>query len=232
MPESLLLLKTQKNEVFDILLNESLEPADFTWSQERGELLPNLLVSRLNYRSGHFYFKFDFALSSHGRNFVYYCIFTPGGKTILHKDYPDDWTQQKEHIRSWAKRLKQEIEAPDLWQEIEKYRPTFSLVPPSKLLNEPIPAYEAEDIGESLRGLAGKIESQFKLSSEQTEFVRSKLNYLADAAKRQGRLDWVHTCIGVLITVAMGLALAPEEAGRLWQLVRNLLGKFIHLIGH
>ena len=231
MQESLLLLKTQKNEVFEILLNEGLEPANFTWSQEKGEILPNLIVSRLDYRDGHFYFKFDFALSSRSRNFAYFCIFTPGGETIIYKNFPDDWVQQKAHVRSWAKLLKHEIEAPDLWQEIEKYRPTFSLVPPAKLLNEPIPAYEAEDIGEALQQLADKIEGQFNLSSEQNEFVRSKLDYLADAAKRQGRLDWVHTCIGVLITIAMGVAMAPEEASKLWQLAKSLLGKFIHMIG-
>jgi len=231
MQESLLLLKTQKNEVFEILLNEGLEPANFTWSQEKGEILPNLIVSRLDYRGGHFYFKFDFALSSRSKNFAYFCIFTPGGETIVYKDFPDDWVQQKAHIRSWAKLLKHEIEAPDLWQEIEKYRSTFSLVPSEELIDEPIPAYEVEQIIEALHLLAEKIKEQFKLTSEQNEFVRSRLDYLADAVKRQGRFTWVHTCIGVLMAIALKLALSPEAASLLWQLAKSLLGRFIHLIG-
>jgi hypothetical protein len=229
MQEKHLLLTTQKNEIYEILLATGLEPADFSWSEEAGINHPALAVSRLKYRDGHFYFQFDFI--THTGTLRHYSSFSPGKEQAVEDYYADSWIAQVAAAREWVSFLKREIDAPDLWLEIKKYQATFSLVPPAKLLNEPIPTYEADQIGEALRLLTGEIKKQFKLTTKQNEFVRSKLDYLADAAKRQPRLDWVHTCIGVLITIAMGLAMAPAEASKLWQLTKELLGKFVHLIG-
>lgn len=227
MSESQVLLKTQKNEIFEILRGAGLEPADFSWSEEESLISEDLIVSRLKYRDGRFYYQFDFSERTEAH--WYEC--SPGQGIAVQSEYTATWAQQLYQTNTWANLLKSEIDAPDLWQEIEKYRATFSLAPPEKLLNEPIPAYEAEKIGDSLRVLAEDMKKHFELTQQQNEFVRSKLDYLVEAAKRQGRLDWVHTCIGVLITIAMGLAMSPEEASKLWEFARNLLGQFIRLIG-
>jgi hypothetical protein len=134
-------------------------------------------------------------------------------------------------VREWLGYLKREIEAPDLWAEMGKYKTSVSLALPAQLLNEPISASEAEEIAEKIEILAEKIEQQFQLTSEQDKFVRNRLNYLAEAAKRQRSSDWVHTSIGVFVTIAMSLALAPERAKELWLLFKVILGGFIHLIG-
>lgn len=217
-----LLLKSHKNEVFHILQGANLDPANFSWSEVQSSTSARpLIVSRLDYRDGHFYFQFD--------NDV--CIFSPGeGRAVQHLS-TSFWEGQIEYTQKWAYRLKQEIDTPNLWQELEKYRPTFSLVPPEQLLNEPIPSYEVDEIVDKINELSDKMEQLFELTEEQNKFIRSRLKYLAEAAKRQGRLDWVHTCIGVLVTIATALAMAPAETTRLWQLVKNLLGGFIRLIG-
>ncbi len=229
MAEKLLLLKTQKNKIFEILQKEGLESADFRWSEEASIYASYLIVNRLTYRDTDFYYQFDFS----GKDGYHLCEYSPGNDMKVQTAEPLDWDSQLYFAKIWASCLKKGIDAPDFWQELEKYQTTFSLSLPTKfkLLNEPIPAYEVEQIIKALNLLKREIKKQFKLSSEQNEFVSQKLDYLADAAKRQGRFDWVHTCIGVLITIAMGLAMAPQEASRLWELVKNLLGKFIHLIG-
>ena len=229
MAEKLLLLKTQKNEIFEILQEEGLEPADFNWSEEESIHSADLIVSRLTYRDTDFYYQFDFF----GKDRYHTCEYSPGGEKKVQTAEPVDWHTQLRIAKIWASCLKKEIDAPDLWQELEKYQATFSLALPTKfkLLNEPIPAYEVEQIVKALDALKQEIKEQFKLTKEESEFVTRKLDYLADAAKRQGRLDWVHTCIGVLITIAMGLSMAPTEASKLWLLVKELLGKFMHLIG-
>lgn len=79
--------------------------------------------------------------------------------------------------------------------------------------------------------LAEKIQEQFKLNEEQSKFVRSKLNYLADAAKRQPRRDWEFMFIGVFVNIAFYLVLEPVKAQQLWQLVKSIVGGFIHFIG-
>ena len=213
------LLKSQKNEVFKILQKVGLEPANFSWTTQQ---VQDIRVPRLNYLDGKYYFRFG------ERN---QGIYSPGTERIVQEVSVHLWAELTKWVKDWASSLKREIEVPDLWQEMEKYKTSVSLALPEQLLNEPIPTYEAEQIADKLHELANEIEKQFQLTEDQNQFVRSKLTYLVDAAKRQRSVDWVHTSIGVSITIMLGLALAPDRAKELWQLIESLLRGFIHLIG-
>jgi hypothetical protein len=228
MPEKQTLSKTQKNEIFNILQDAGLEPSDFSWLEEEGEYL-DIVVSKLVYRDEEFYFKFD--LNEEGENEPLSCAFSPGINMLSESYAVESWIEQKRFVENWANILRNEIFAPDMWQELEKYKDTFSLAPSEKIIDDQIPYYEVEQITEALHLLAKKIEEQFKLTSEQNEFVRSRIDYLVDAVKRQGRFTWVHTCIGILMGIALKLALPPEDASLLWQLAKSVLGKFIHMLG-
>lgn len=223
MAQDYTLLKTQKNEVFMILRERGFEPANFSWVAHYLQV-SDTLVSRLNYLDGKYYFQFEM-YGEEG-----YCVFSPGQEMAVHSEPAPFWMGQKNSVKFWSDYLKREIDAPDLWGEMEKYKTSVSLALPEQLLNEPIPANEAEKISEQLSSLADKIEKKFELTNEQNQFVRSKLNYLAEAAKRQRSMDWAHTLIGVSVTIAMGLALAPDQAKELWELMR-MLGELIHLFG-
>ena len=230
MAEDHKLLKTQKNQVLSIIYKAGLEAANFSWTTQQ---IPdtsapppykNIQVPRLNYLDGEHYFRFE----------KYSCTFSPGAKkTVQHEAgaTSESFGGQLYYVGKWARCLKREIEAPDLWKEMGKYGATVSLALPEQILNEPIPAYEAEQIADKLQQLAGKMEQQFELNDEQNKFVRNKLNYLTEAAKRQRSMDWVHTSIGVFVTIAMAIALVPDKVKEFWQLVQSLFGEFIHLIG-
>jgi len=224
------LLKTQKNQVLNIIYKAGLEPANFSWTTQQ---IPHtsvpppykiIQVPRLNYLDGEHYFRFE----------KYSCTFSPGAKKAVQHEAgatSESFGGQLYYVDKWARCLKREIEAPDLWAEMEKYKTSISLTIPEQLLNEPIPACEAEKISEKLSLLADKIEEHFELKDGQNQFVRAKLNYLAEAVKRQRSVDFVYTVIGVSVTIAMGLALAPDRAKEFWELMRSLMGGFIHLIG-
>jgi len=227
MAESYTLLKKQKNDVFKILQQAGLEPADFSWHSIRSEATREGIVSKLLYRDPQFFFQFDYYYGGS----IFLPLFTPASDKRIERPVRAVWGRVLDYVKDWAGALKLEIDLPDMWQEIDKYRATFSLSPPVELVNEPIPGYEADEIASKVQLLVDKIEESFQLQDEQQQFVNSKLTYLADAAKRQGRLDWVHTFIGVIVTIAMALSLAPDEANRLWALVKEFLGQFVYLIG-
>ncbi len=227
MPDRQTLTKIQRNQVLEILLKAGLEPTHFSWNEVRSEFEIKI-VSKLKHRNDKHYFKFDYS-SDYG----HYGIYSPGAQILNVSCSPGDWEDQLNNVQQWAKILKKELESPDLWKELEKHQATFSLALPAKLnlLNDPIPVHEAEQIIKALNSLRREIKKQLKLSSEQNEFVSEKLGYLADAVKRQGRLDWVYTCIGVLATILVGLTLSPESASIFWQLAKSFLSRFIHMIG-
>jgi len=226
------LLKTQKNEIFTLIQDYDLEPANSIWnnatikvsSPNQGLVRGRYRVPRLIYKNSDFYFQFELYPGGHK------CLFSPGRDKPFNSEIHGSWVHLTNCIKEWLHNLKREIEAIDLWAEMEKYKTSVSLTLPEQVLNEPISVYEAERIADKLQELADKIEELFQLTKEQSQFVRSKLTYLSEVAKRQRSIDWVHTSIGVFATIAMGLALAPDQAKKLWELMKSIVG-FIHLIG-
>jgi hypothetical protein len=214
------LLRSQRRQVFEILREIGLEPADFSWAQ-RGELGDTILVSRLRYREEAYYFQFSwYELSS-------WCVLCPGRYRSVEYEHPMNWKEQEASFRAWAQCLKREIESPDPWAEMAKYRMTIGADLPEKVLNEPISAYEAEQVIRGLARLAARIQKELSPSERGMALVHAKLEYLAEAAKRQRSRDWVYTALGVCVTVAMGLSQPPERAGALWQLMKGEIGQFI-----
>jgi hypothetical protein len=224
MSETHELLKSQKNDVFEFIKRAGLEPANFSWTdihiRGKGKIFP-----RLNYLDGNYYFVFGLRDEGH------FCLFSPAAEQTLQGVVTGSWAYQMNYFNMWLNYLEREIKAPDLWAEMGKYKTSVSLALPEQLLNEPISASEAEEIAEKMGILADMIEKQFQLTAEQDKFVRNKLNYLAEAAKRQRSSDWIYTSIGVFISIATALTLSPERGKELWLLFKSILGGFIHLIG-
>ncbi len=213
------LLKSQKNEVFNILQVENLPLSDFKWGTV-GD------YSTLNYKNREFYFDFEI----HDQE-TFYFEYSPGKGARKASFKTEFWQDVLDHVGFWANNLKREITAPDLWEEFKKYKTSFSLVPSEEIVNGNIPFHEVEKIIEALHSLESEIKERFELDDQQDQFVHSKLEYLEDAVKRQGRYDWVHTCIGVLLPLAFQLALNSEAREVLINLFKTFLGPYITLIG-
>jgi len=117
-------------------------------------------------------------------------------------------------------RLKEQ-EVPDLWEQLQKYAQQETFIGTAEISNTPFTFPEVENIISSLDRLNVQIENNFNLQGEQLAFVKREIEYLKEATKRQGRKDWMHTSIGVIVSIAMGLALSPEKAKLLWELVKS-----------
>ncbi|MFC1693675.1 hypothetical protein ACFL1R_09240 [Candidatus Latescibacterota bacterium] len=218
------LLKTQKNKVLNILQEQNLPLSDFKWKHSPYSITnDNCLI--LNYKDGKFYF--DFCIYKNKSDF---CRYSPA-ETRYTLDIPTtSWGVMLANVTKWAYCLKREIEAPDLWEEFEKYRTSFSLVPSGEIVNENIPYHEAERIIEAIHSLESEIAKKFELDEQQIKFVNSKLEYLEGAVKRLGRLDWVSICMATFMSIASHLALNPEEAVKLGNLFKTYFEPFFQLL--
>ena len=222
MVKKFTLLRSQRSRVFEMLQEAGLEPAEFSWAKE--EIVGNIVVSRLNYREGTYYFQF----SSHELNA--WCVACPGRYRSVDYEYPKDWQEQEAIFRNWMSHLKREIEIPDPWNELAKYRMAVEGQAHDGAVNEPIPACEAEQIGQALTRLALQIGQELKLDGEAVTLVRGKFAYLAEAARRQRSQDWMYTALGICATTAMSLALSPEQTAALWRLLRGEVGRIVHVL--
>ncbi len=221
MVKKFTLLRSQRSRVFELLQEGQLEPAEFSWAKE--EIAGSILVSRLNHREGTYYFQF----SSHEMNA--WCIACPGRYRSMDYEYPKDWQEQEGIFRNWMRFLKREIEFPDYWGEMARYQAVLGVELPDSVVNEPLPAYEADRIKRALIRLGEQIGQELKLDGETVSLVRGKFAYLAEAARRQRSRDWVYTALGVCATTAMSLSLSPQGAAVLWGLVRTEIGRVVRL---
>lgn len=221
MVKKFTLLRSQRSRVFELLQEGQLEPAEFSWAKE--EIAGSILVSRLNYREGTYYFQF----SSHELNA--WSVVCPGRYRSMDYEYPKDWQEQEGVFRNWMRFLKREVEFPDYWGEMAKYQAVLGAAPPDSMVNEPIAAYEADRIERALTRLGEQIGQQLKLDGQAVTLVRGKFAYLAEAARRQRSRDWAYTALGVCATTAMSLPLSPEGAGALWGLIRTEVGRVVRL---
>ena len=124
-----------------------------------------------------------------------------------------------------------ELDQPDLWEDLAK----FQLPEAARLLadisNEAFTARQVDVIGEALKRVRAYLDSEVNLAPEHRVLVHDRLDYLVAAAKRQGRRDWLHTCLGVIVTIATAAGLAPNEVRAIWVIVKTSLSSVIPLIG-
>lgn len=216
------LLRSQKKKVYEILQEAGLEPAEFSWSKE--EIAGSIIVSKLSYRDGTWYFQFcSYELNA-------WSVASPGVYRSVDYEYPKNWEEQEGHFRNWAHCLKRERDTIDPWAELAKYKMVFALEGPEEMVNEPIAAVEAEQIGESLVRVCDRIVPELRLEGEQALLVRTRLGYLADAAGRQRSRDWAYTMLGICVSMAIALSLSEEMSVILWRLVESELGPFVRLV--
>ncbi len=221
MLRNFILLRSQRNRVYEILREAGLEPSEFAWSKEK--IAGVLLVSRLNHKDGTYYFQF----SSHEVNS--WCLACPGRFRWVEYEYPKNWEEQEDVFRRWVSSLKRELEAPDPWEELEHFTASLGVNLGEPGANEPIPAVEADQIGAQMARLGDRIVADFQLGEQEAAAVRSRLDYLAAAARRQRSRDWVHMVIGACATMAIACGLPREKMGKLWELIRGQLNGFIHM---
>ena len=229
------LLKTQKNEIFKLIQEQDgFSVSNFYWKDLLENKIHNpykrdFVFLKLHYKDSDFYYSFKCYGGYDGGE----CFgeFSPSSQKFIGREKIGDWYHQKLSVEKWLEYLQREVEEPDLWQEIEKYQEVLPLAPSDELVNEPIPAYEADIMNDRLMLLSEQITKEFKLQKEESQFVRQKLNYLADAARRQPRRDWENIAVSVIMSLAIQLALAPEQAKSLFELVKNTLKGVFHLMG-
>jgi hypothetical protein len=223
----MLLMKSQKNDVFELIQKSELDPFNFEWTTDsfRDESLAQYItVDKIVYKNSDYFFIFGFVGNEH------YAFFSPGDTTMIQEAYTGTWMIQKQWFRNWLIYLKREIHSPDLWQELSRYELSKGDRISDETTNAPFTVYQAEQIIDGINKLRFHIEEQFSLNEYENKLVNDKLDYLIDAAKRQGRMDWIHTAIGVTFTLAASLNMSPDQANTIWSFIKNAVSGVIQFL--
>lgn len=89
-------------------------------------------------------------------------------------------------------------------------------------------------IVDSLREVKEYLISNRQLTKLELAFIDVKLDSLVKASESSGRIQWLHTAIGVIVTIGIGIGLTSNEAKELFRvagrIIANLFGGDIPLL--
>jgi hypothetical protein len=209
------LLGSQKNEIARGMSKRGLSPSEFSW-EERRSTNYNQTIEALVHRRAKFYCAFDGWAGSR------ICICSPGTDAAVKESASvASWNAQHGAVVDWLNNVKREMEAPDPWSA------TFEGAAPIadqewEVDNTPVTDAERQAISARLRELETSIFATYRLSVEEKQVIQTRLAYLEEAAKRQGRKDWIHTAIGVSVTIGFSFATTPQLARDVLAVVSKL----------
>ncbi|OEU49714.1 MAG: hypothetical protein BA861_11140 [Desulfobacterales bacterium S3730MH5] len=227
MTEYQVLLKTQKNELFRIIEEVGLDASNFDWIEERiEEPERDHVISKLAYRGSAYFYGFDVTFAR------YLCRKCPGLQQPTGLAKFSGWSSVVANFTQWAKRVKKEIDTPDLWAEAQKYQSIFSLPVQDQTDRIPFSHTESEQIASALEEVERRIIDEFAPRADKIQFIQSKRSYLDSRAKRgYPRVDWMNLLMATTISIAASLSLSREQAHQLLRFQKEALAPVIHVFG-
>jgi hypothetical protein len=216
MPENLI-LKSQAKQVFDALKSNGLEPSEFALTKADSFGLPGLDVNRLVHNNTNYYFQFDF-----NKNNQHICSFSPGQQTNIEIQLPGNWELLWPYFLGWIAYLQREIATPDIWATLSG-ETKLSEIANSNLPNDSFSVDEQKLIQTSLQEIKIFLISNQSFDQDKLALIDARLNYLQAASERLGKKDWIIIAIGSLISLVIGLALAPDISRELFRLSSQTL---------
>ncbi|HUV03724.1 MAG TPA: hypothetical protein VMX94_01300 [Armatimonadota bacterium] len=226
MSERRLVLKTQKNEVLELIRQLDLDPSEFLWRECDSRKSANLVISKLIHRPTRFYYEFDFHKDQH------WARHSPAKDSAVDYHYPGSWSCQRQCFVTWLQCVKRETQAPDLWTTISEQKALVEAAS-AKVPNTPFSTGEQVYIATQLQEVKAYLLAYVEDSTCHQAFVEEQLDYVLENAKRQGRRDWAFMVIGILFSIAIQIGLPPDKARELFALatesLKHLLGNLLAL---
>jgi hypothetical protein len=129
---SRILLKSQKNEILNLIRESGLDPVFFSWKKHPSQQSPGNMISRLRYKQTDFFYAFEM------KGEVHHAVFSPARQSYIGSDYPVTWTRQKIIFSEWLENLIKEDNEPDMWKTVQGEdeqvgrEPTYIVTEPSE----------------------------------------------------------------------------------------------------
>jgi hypothetical protein len=193
-------------------LKKAVDPAMFTWEERKHEesiqmhgMTYTKASALLHAETGYFY-TFGY----------YYDSCSPGSDyerierlDILGGGVGKRWTHRIPAVLSWLGRLKDELEAPDMWGELFSGKaPAIqnALTPPEiRFTQEQIGLFSAE-----FQRIEQRIDDLHKLTQSQKEAIHDGFEEIKAEMKRFDVKDWVQMATGLLFNIMVGSALPRQ----------------------
>lgn len=205
--------------MFQTIQQHGFDPRDFERTEEirseqSGRTNHTFLVSAIIHPSSNYHFIFG----------AMHVTFSPGlFSRTQNEPSVRGWGMKQSLFEVWLRRLRQEVDAPDLWDSLKRERLLSDAASAPDLANTSFAEHELAMINRSLDEVKAYLLEGQQFSSEQQAFIEHEFSYLREASERVGRKDWLNLLAGALMSIVVSLALEPERARGLFAIAGTVL---------
>ncbi len=201
-----------------MLGSQGFDPREFDFVEDFPTSNATAWPALVHRPTGYF---FVFRQHQHG----YWVEFSPGSDKAVESYGTAGWDAAvRPKFLEWLGYLRRELDAPDVWGAL---RGEASLVASDvgDGDNEPFSEAERDAVRAQLREAKELIRGHYELSDTQFQALEARLDYLAGAVDRLGKLDWREAFVGAMLGLVVQ-AVVPVEP------IRQVLFFVSHGLGH
>ena len=170
--------KWKRNEIYQAIVEEELDPRDFRLEESEDEM-------RINHLRSPSYFLVDLKHPGH-----YVGTYLVGDSVVWPYPTSSAWQYLMPRISRWLSEVKRELEIPDLWAELQAEENLLGAGAEEAIENTPFTPDEQAEIAGRLYELTDQARNTYSLSDAQMRALEAKIDYLVEASARMGRIDW------------------------------------------
>lgn len=207
-----------KNQLFDAIEDMGLSPSLFKYEEDKDNH-GNVTSTWITFQGSEFGF-----FIYKGSNNTQFARVTPGEfEWIEYREF-SDWEDLLMFFNDWLEAVKQEINAIDKWERLEKELHEISL----NFSNEQdkFTVQEFEQVRIKIIAFKTGL-SSIGLEPSQLEIINQKLDHITELAKEMNKFDWKGLFIGSIVSIIIQLSLTPENANSIWHLLRQVFASYI-----
>lgn len=132
-------------------------------------------------------------------------------------------------LSAWLRKVKQEIETPDLWEQFRAQQKLFETIPTDADKNTVFTADEQIEIQTQLEKARIYAFNSCGFSEDELSRLNTKLDELIESSRHARRFEWRDQMIGALLG-AVASNLLPQEATL--DVLQTVIRSTSHLLGH
>jgi hypothetical protein len=222
IPENLL-LRSQVNELIKLAAGSGVPPAAIEFSRDLAK--PVLYVQmplRLAVRGTEFFFEIDYDPGKRGGR-QYKASRFPAGSPRTEVDLTPFWSTVVEYFGYWLRTVGRELGEPEPWLLLTGADALLAGVPLAQAAAETFDDRELGELRKFLGTVREFVASEGRATPSQLSEIDERLAYLEEQARKQDKRAWAFTAIGVVVTIAVGSLLSPEQAHKLFGLTAEFL---------
>jgi hypothetical protein len=208
------LLKIQKNELFELIRNNGLQPTDCQMTSI-GE---NVTIKHVPTDS-------TFLIIPDKSGSTFFTTSRIGSTPNHYSTFSMPWDIVRGRFRDWTEAIKVEIDDPDMWEELRHQHELLGGAQYESLENTPFTTDEQREISNQLREIKEVVKKTYSLTNEQMSGVEARLDDIEAASRRMGRKDWLLLFLGGIVTLVIAGLVSPDIA-------QHILDMGFHSLDH